>query len=106
MARGAGQSMPEVPRGPMQADGGSRMPKVLSYRGGVVLAVLLGASFSAPTVSRAAPDGQAAAGFTLTAAPVGNASAALQWNAQTDAASYRIYGVRTVVVAPATADPA
>jgi hypothetical protein len=82
------------------------MPKVLSYRGGVVLAVLLGAVFAAPTLSRAAPDGQAAAGFTLTAAPVGNASAALQWNAQTDATSYRIYGVRTVVVAPATADPA
>lgn len=81
------------------------MPSVLSYRVGVVLAVLLGAAFAAPTLSRAAPDGQAAAGFTLTAEPVGNASAGLQWNAQTDAASYRIYGVRTVIVDPATADP-
>src|SRR3954470_24204772 len=82
------------------------MQKVLSYRGGVVLAVLLGAAFVAPAASRAAPGGQAAAGFTLTAAPVGNASAGLQWNAQTDAASYRIYGVSTMIVNPATADPA
>jgi hypothetical protein len=82
------------------------MPKVLSYRGGVVLAVLLGAAFGAPTATRAAPGGQAAAGFNLTAAPVGNASAALQWNAQTDVASYRVYGVRTMIVDPATADPA
>src|SRR4051812_3156072 len=82
------------------------MPKVLSYRGGVVLALLLGATFGAPTASRAAPGGQAAGGFTLTATPVGNASAALQWTAVADAASYRVYGVRTLIVDPATADPA
>jgi hypothetical protein len=82
------------------------MPKVLSYRGGVVLAVLLGALFGAPATSRAAPGGQAAGSFGLTAAPVGNASASLQWSAPTGAASYRIYGVRTMLVDPATVDPA
>ena len=79
---------------------------VVGLSPGVVLAVLLGAVFGAPTASRAAPDGQAAGGFNLTAAPVGNASAALQWTAAADAASYRVYGVRTMIVNPATADPA
>ena len=42
-------------------------------------------------------------GFDLVASPVGNASAALRWTALPDAASYTIYGARTMQIDPALA---
>src|SRR5207248_11407573 len=60
----------------------------------------------APPAAQATPGLQATPAFQLAATPVGNASAALRWTALSDAASYNIYGVRTMIVDPATADPA
>ncbi len=80
------------------------MSGILSARGGVVLIALLAALAVAPPI-HAAPSAQASSGFELTAAPVGNASAALRWTALPEAASYNVYGVQTVVIDPATTDP-
>jgi len=81
------------------------MQGVVTRRVGVVVAVLLAAAGLVPAV-HADSTPAAASSLQLTAAPVGNASAALRWTALPDAASYNVYGTQTVAVDPATMDPA
>src|SRR5262245_48582129 len=54
--------------------------------------------------SHAAPLGQALPDFTLTAAAVGNTSAALRWTPRGDASAYNVYAGQLVVAPPVPAE--